>query len=203
MRTPSFILALLMLATPLASPAAPPADAVLQQEIEGVIHETARRWNSQYWSSVLDLWDADEPMPMYLAEEQRNWFVGWGPIKAYLQSDAEIIDALRETMSNIRVRRIAPDLAVAAYNMHFEMQLRGSAPIGEDIRVTAIFRRKPDGWKYIHYAEAPMTTPVYMSKLMRRDVQPAFKEAQAAGKAKRAAKEAAKEAAGEAAKPET
>ena len=157
-----------------------------------MLNETANRWNSQHWGSVIELWDPEEPTPMYLAEEQRNWFVGWAPLKAYLGSDTAIIDALREEMSNIKVRRIAPDLAVAAYNMHFEMQLRGGAPLGEDIRVTAIFRRKPDGWKYIHYAEAPMTAPMYMAKLMQQDVRPEFKDALAAGRAKRAAQQAAK-----------
>ncbi|MDX2143033.1 MAG: hypothetical protein SFV19_06740 [Rhodospirillaceae bacterium] len=54
------------------------ADAKLQADIEAVIHDMAGRWASDTWQSIpTDLWDANEPMPMYLAEEQAGWLMGW------------------------------------------------------------------------------------------------------------------------------
>ena len=72
-------------------------------------------------------------------------------------------------------RIIASDLAFAIWDLHFEMKIKGRRPLGEDIRVTGIFRKKPEGWRYIHYAEAPMASMVYIQKLFEKDVQPEFK----------------------------
>jgi len=163
----------------LASPAAA-ADAAggtaMHRDVEAVIHDTAARWSSQDYASVLELWDADEPMPMYLAEEQKDWFIGWPALRAYLGTNTPFIEAIREEMSNIRVQPLSADLAAAVWDMHFEMKYRGSPALGEDVRVTAILRRKPEGWRYIHYAEAPMTGTMYVRRLMERDVRPEFQD---------------------------
>jgi ketosteroid isomerase-like protein len=174
----------------LASPAMA-ADAAagtaLQREVEAVIHDTAARWSSQDFASVLELWDADEPMPMYLAEEQKDWFIGWPALRAYLGTSTPFIEAIREEMTNIRVQPLADDLVAAVWDMHFEMKYRGSPALGEDIRVTAILRRKPEGWRYVHYAEAPMTGTMYVRKLMQRDVRPEFDAVYRDAQKKRAA----------------
>ena len=52
--------------------------------VEAVIHDTAERWNSQDFSTVLELWDLDQEVPFYLAEEQDDWFIGWEQLRAYL-----------------------------------------------------------------------------------------------------------------------
>jgi ketosteroid isomerase-like protein len=186
---PALLLAVATLPALAASPVGvPPA---LQAEIEAVVHDTAARWNSQDYASVMDLWDRDEPNVMYLAEEQPGWFVGWGQLKAYLGSSTPFIEAIREEMSNIRVQPIAADLAAVTWDMHFEMKQKGVQPIGEDIRVTAIMRRKAEGWRYIHYAEAPMTASMYMRKLMQQDVDPEkFRQVMETGRQRRAAKSA-------------
>ena len=140
--------------------------------VKAVIHDTAERWNSQNYSTVLELWDPDEEVPFYLAEEQDDRFIGWEPLRAYLDPPrpSPVIECLREEMYDIEVKLIADDLAIAAWRMHFEMKIRGKAPIGEDVRVSAVLRRKPEGWRYIHWAESPMTAMVYMEKLFQRDV---------------------------------
>ena len=47
-------------------------------------------------------------------------------------------------------------------------------PFGSDNRVSAIFRRKPDGWKYVVYAEAFQAPTVYLQKLIEKDVSPEY-----------------------------
>ena len=151
------------------------AHAAEQDEIEAVralVHETADRWNSQDFRTVLELWDPDEEVPFYLAEEQDDWFIGWEQLKDYLDPPlpSPAVEGLREEMRDISVKLIADDLAIAAWNMHFEMKIRGRPPIGEDVRVSAVLRKKPEGWRYIHWAESPVAPLVYIEKLFQRDV---------------------------------
>lgn len=140
--------------------------------VEAVIHATAEAWNSQDFARVLDLWDPAEPVPFYLAEEQDDWFIGWEPLRGYLAppKPSPAVQGVREEMRDIHVKLIAPDLAIAAWWLHFEMKIIGRPPIGEEVRVSAVLRRTEAGWRYLHWAESPMTGLMYLQKLMQRDV---------------------------------
>ena len=153
-------------------------DPVIAADVKAIIHETAKRWNSQDFASVLELWDPDEPAPTYLAEEQAQWFIGWERLRGYLDPPrpSPAVEAIREEMSNIHVKLIAPDLAIAVWDMHFEMKIIGTNPIGEDVRVSAVLRRTNAGWRYIHWAESPKTALVYIRGLFERDVAPGWDE---------------------------
>ena len=141
-------------------------------EVEATIHATADRWNSQDFATVLELWDTNEPAPFYLAEEQDDWFIGWEALRGYLDPPrpSPMLYGIREEMHNIKVNQIAPDLAMAAWDMHFEMKMGRSKPIGEDVRVSAILRLTPEGWRYIYWAESPLTATVYIRKLLEQNV---------------------------------
>jgi hypothetical protein len=143
-----------------------------------VIHDTAARWNSQDFATLLELWDPNEPFPFYLAEEQAEWFIGWDRLRGYLdpQRPNPAVEAIREEMYDIKVKQIAPDLAIAVWQMHFEMKIIGSNPIGEEVRVSAVLRNTPDGWRYIHWAESPKTAMVYIEDLYEKDVAPGWDE---------------------------
>ena len=150
----------------------------VEAAVTAVVYETAERWNSQDFSSVLELWDQNEPFPTYLAEEQAQWFVGWDRLRDYLDPPAAnpIIEVLREEMSKIQVNQIAPDLAIAIWEMHFEMKVRGSNPIGEGVRVSAVLRNTPEGWRYIHWVESPKATMVYIENLFEQGVAEGWDE---------------------------
>ena len=144
----------------------------VEAAVTEVIHATAERWNSQDYATVLELWDPSEPFPTYLAEEQAQWFIGWERLRGYLDPPRPnpVVEAIREEMYNIYVKQIAPDLAIAVWDMHFEMKTIGSNPIGEEVRVSAVLRNTPDGWRYIHWAESPKTAMVYIEDLYEKDV---------------------------------
>lgn len=163
------------MAQPAQAAASTDAEAAARAEVEAVIHATAEAWNSQDFRNVLALWDPDEPVPFYLAEEQEDWFVGWEPLRGYLapQKPSPAVQGIREEMRDIHVKFPAPGLALAAWNMHFEMKIIGRKPIGEEVRVSAVLRRTAAGWRYIHWAESPMTGSMYLMKLMERDVDEA------------------------------
>jgi hypothetical protein len=150
----------------------------VRTDVTAIVKETANRWNSQDYATLLGLWDPAEAYPTYLAEEQAEWFVGWDRLRAYLDPPrpVPVIEAIRMFAEDIRVKQIAPDLAIGIWNWHFEMKTIGSKPIGEDVRVSGVFRKTADGWRYIHYAESPKTAPVYLEDLMEKDVRPGWDE---------------------------
>jgi hypothetical protein len=150
----------------------------IEAEVTAVIKDTAERWNSQDYASLLELWDPNEPFPTYLAEEQAQWFVGWDRLRGYLDPPRPnpIVEAIREDMYNIQIKQIGPDLAIAIWEMKFEMKTMGSNPIGEQVRVSAVLRNTPDGWRYIHWAESPQTAMVYIEGLYEKDMAPGWDE---------------------------
>jgi hypothetical protein len=166
-----------------------PVDPDVEAGVIATLLETQDRWNSQDFATILELWDEDQEFPTYIAEEQAQWFVGWDRLREYLDPPRPnpAIEALRLYYYDIQVKQIAPDLAIAIWYMHFEMKVIASKPIGEDIRVSAVLRKKDDGWKFIHWAESPKTTMVYVEDLFEKDVAPGwdafYEQAQADKKA--------------------
>ena len=155
-----------------------PVDPDVKAGVIKTLMETEKRWNSQDFATLLELWDEKEQFPTYLAEEQSQWFVGWERMNEYLNPPKAnpVVEAIREEYSDIQVKQIAPDLAIAIWYMHFEMKTIASKPIGEDIRVSAVLRNTDDGWKYIHWAESPKTAMVYIEDLFEKDVAPGWDE---------------------------
>ena len=137
-----------------------------------VIHATAEAWNSQDFSKVLELWDPAEPTPFYLAEEQDDWFIGWEPAEELSGAGPAEPGGpghpRRDARHHGKTHRTGPghrSLVDAFRDEDHRPQAhrrgdpgqRGSAP--DDA-----------GWRYIHWAESPMTAPMYLMKLMERDV---------------------------------
>ncbi len=148
-------------------------DPAVEAGVIATIEETENRWNSQDFATILELWDEDEPVPTYIAEEQAQWFVGWDRLRAYLDPPRPnpAIEALRLDYYDIQVKQIAPDLAIGWWYLHFEMKVIASKPIGEEVRASGVFRKKGDQWKWIHYAESPKTAAVFLEDLMETQVR--------------------------------
>ena len=145
----------------------------VQAEITALLRETEKRWDSQDTASLKELWDTEDTQPFYLAGEQENWFVGWDELNAYLAptNAPKITQAIRVRFYDIQARLLAPDLAFAAYWMRTDMKLVFQPkPFGSDNRVSAVFRRKPEGWRYVTYTEAFQAPNMYMNHLMEKDV---------------------------------
>ncbi|MEC9376012.1 MAG: nuclear transport factor 2 family protein [Pseudomonadota bacterium] len=148
-------------------------DAEVEAGVKATIVETAKRWTSQDFASILELWDEQEAFPTYIAEEQMQWFVGWKRLRGYLDPPKlnPVIEAMRLDYYDIQVKQIAPDLAIGIFYIHFEMKVIGSNPIGEEVRASGVFRKRDDGWKWIHYAESPKAAPVFLEDLMETQVR--------------------------------
>ena len=152
----------------------------LTAEITGLLRETEAVWDSQDTARLRDLWDTEDPDPYYLAGEQENWFAGWDAINGCLAPPAgspKVTEAIRVRFYDIRARLLAPDLAFAAYWMRTDMKLIfAPKPFGSDNRVSSVFRRKPEGWRYVCYTEAFQAPTIYMQKLAEKDISPEYRE---------------------------
>jgi hypothetical protein len=165
----------------------PSSDSKLQAEVSAVIHDMASRWAADTWTTIpTDLWDQNEPNPTYLAEEQPGWRIGWAQVREYFDPKGGFIEAADYEASDITAHAIAPDLAVATWSIYWQMKGRRMAPIGERLRASAVLRRTPQGWKFIHYSESPKSASVYLQDLYSQQASPEFK-ARAAEKAKQKA----------------
>ena len=145
----------------------------VSEEIEALLRQTEVLWNKQDTPGLKALWDEEDPEPFYLAGEQEDFFVGWEALNRYLdpQDQAQVTEAIRVRFYDIRVRLLAPDLAFAGYWMRTDMKLVFSPkPFGSDNRVASVFRRKPEGWRYVCYTEAFQAPNLYMQKLFEKDV---------------------------------
>jgi hypothetical protein len=158
----------------------PTGNDMLVTEIEALLRQTEQAWDSQDTIRLKELWDTDDDHPYYLAGEQEDWFVGWEELNRYLDpppSTPKVTQAIRVRFYNIRARLLAPDLAFAAYWMRTDMKLIFTPkPFGSDNRVSAILRKKADGWKYLCYAEAFQAPNLYFQKLFEKDVSPEYQE---------------------------
>jgi len=174
------------------------------RDIETLIGEFAARWSSPEWRMVLELWDADEETPYYLFSHQADWLIGWDQLNGYFAKKQTVpvkevpelnpvgmqqielkhyeyrnekdLQAMRYTPKGVRVRKIAPDLALAVWYVKFEYKPYFMPAMGESFKANAVFRNTKDGWKFIHYAETPDSAIMYFERLYRQQASPEFIE---------------------------
>lgn len=156
------------------------ASAELHAEITAVLRRTEEIWNSQHFYRLKDVWDADDPAPWYVPEEIATPFRTWPEIEKYWGPPLRVLRAFRWQFSNLHVKPLAPDLTLALFDHFYEIELAvGRPPLpppsaGFD-RCLALFRKKPDGWKHILYAQCPLGPESYVRALREKIVQPDFK----------------------------
>ncbi|MSO98689.1 MAG: hypothetical protein EXR11_10805 [Rhodospirillaceae bacterium] len=107
------------------------------------------------------LWDANDPAPLLMPEEAHEPLIGWPAINAYWSKSRVIMSSLTSRTVNHRARRVSLDIALATYDMRWIATLAGPPgverkPIGADVRVTALLRLTPDGWRFFHLMEGPV-----------------------------------------------
>jgi len=151
----------------------------LWTEIDAVLKKTEEIWNSQDFFRLKEVWDADDPEPWYVPEEIGTPFRSWPEIEKYWAPSRRVLRAFRWKFSNLHVKALAPDLALALFDHFYEIDLAIGPPTpptaGFD-RCLTIFRKKPDGWKHILYAQCPLGPDTYLKTLRQKIVEPDFKE---------------------------
>ncbi|MDX2224128.1 MAG: hypothetical protein SFV21_15365, partial [Rhodospirillaceae bacterium] len=101
------------------------------------------------------------PAPLLMPEEAHAPLIGWAAIDAYWSKSRVVMESLKSRTANHRVRLLADDIALVTYDMRWVATLAGPKevprkPIAADVRVTALLRKKPDGWRFFHLMEGPI-----------------------------------------------
>jgi hypothetical protein len=147
-------------------------------EVEAFVDDYIARWNAYDVPRLRSLWDATEADPIYVAEEADPLF-GWAALEKYWSVDRSTSERLIKYW-DLKVRVVAPDIAIAFYQMSWNVYLRNvrlyPRPIGGQVRVSAHLRRKPDGWRLFHYVEAPLAAMIQVRRAHEAAVAPEFLE---------------------------
>ena len=153
-----------------------PGDPALYQEIFDLLQETENIWNSQQFYRLKEVWDADDPEPWYVPEEIPEPFFSWPPLEKYWNPGRKTLEAFRWEFSNLRVKALADDLALAIFDHFYEFQVAapGQEPSAGFDRCLTIFRKKPEGWRHILYAQCPYGPESYVRMLRKNMVKPDF-----------------------------
>ncbi|MEE4185556.1 MAG: nuclear transport factor 2 family protein [Gammaproteobacteria bacterium] len=167
-------------------------DQALSAELDAVLNDYEDLWNAQDPAGLIAMWDQDDPEPFYLAEEQDEWRIGWDQVKNYWDPPGPSgTEALRMRFDGVQARMIADDLAFAKFWIRFDTKMKFMPkPIGTDARASAIFRKKPEGWRLITWAESPLSPILYVQKLYEMRARPDFPAFMEEVKEKKAAAEA-------------
>ncbi|HSN72084.1 MAG TPA: nuclear transport factor 2 family protein [Steroidobacteraceae bacterium] len=147
----------------------------LEHELAELLEQVVAAWNRLDFAALEALWDPDESRPFYLPEEAPSALTSWEALREYWTGTRRVTRALSMRVWNLEAKPIAADLAVALWQMHWNADVEGyERPVGGDNRVTAIFRRRGDRWRFIHYVEAPLAPILYLKRFYERDVDPDF-----------------------------
>ena len=160
----------------MTTPAAADDNAQLVKEIEDLLRQTEQIWDEGDYAKLKELWDGDDPMPIYMPEEVENPVIGWEKLEKYWnpRPGVKFLEGIRNRYSNVQAKYLAPDLAVATYELRYEMQVVGQKPTAGWDRMMAVFRKKPDGWRYVAYVEAPLNPITQMRRMSREAVSDDF-----------------------------
>ena len=154
------------------------SDGDLVTEIEEVLRQTEERWNSGERLTLREVWDTDDPEPWYVPEEIVEPFMSWEEINAYWgpKPRARGLEYFKWGFGNVRAKRLAPDIALSLFEHFYEFKIKGDGqvPFGGFDRCLAIFRKKPEGWRHILYAQCPLGAETYVQALRQQAIQPDF-----------------------------
>ena len=149
--------------------------------IDALLKRTREIWNSQDFPGLKEVWDADDPEPWYVPEEIETPLYSWPQLEKYWNPspDRQVLKGFRWDYDNLRVKLLAPDLAIAIFDHFYEIQLNFGPqqdPTAGFDRVLTLFRKKPEGWRHILYAQCPLGPESYVRELRKKIVRPDFEE---------------------------
>ncbi len=97
----------------------------LTREIEAFLATYAEVYNRQDYTTLLSMWDRDDPDPIYIAEEINPPMQGWGRINAYFNPKPgfSVLDGFRNEYTDIKAHYLAEVLAIATYKLRFDIKV--------------------------------------------------------------------------------
>jgi hypothetical protein len=129
----------------------------LGPELTAWFAEHDRRWGATDFRELADLWDADEPLPVYMGEEYAGPVVGWPDLNRHFSRLAARLQAASVRSIPVRLDEPAPDLARVVLLSEWALTgVENPEPRRGRSWVTALLRRRANQWRLVHYMEAPV-----------------------------------------------
>lgn len=151
-------------------------DASLHQELTAFLDSYFDAWNRYDVPALKALWDLSEQDAIYVAEEC-DPHIGWDNILRYWGVDRSRSEQLL-TWHDLSPIRASEDVAIAFFHANWSTYIPDNRlypkPFGGPVRVTMTLRRKPEGWRAIHYVEAPLASLIQLRRAHEAAVDPAL-----------------------------
>lgn len=149
---------------------------ILHDELGRFLHEYETAWKGGDYDALRALWDSDEMAPIYIPEESEPLF-GWEAMDSYFASNRKVLANVAVRTWDHQVRPLGGDTAILVYHMHWNAKIVDGSLWGGDVRVSALVRRKPEGWHFFHYVEAPPAAMVQAREMLRNNCDADFVKA--------------------------
>lgn len=133
------------------------ADPALTRDLATLIEQYVGYSATMDFAGKRAMWDRDDPQVLLMPEENKEPLIGWEAINPYWKDWSNVMEYIRSQSANHLARHLTPDLAVCHYDMRWVAKLRRAAkPVSADVRVTSLWRKKPEGWRLFHLMESPI-----------------------------------------------
>ncbi len=123
------------------------------------------------------LWDKDEPLPILCPEESEQALIGWDALDAYWSASRQSMASLKAKAVDFSVVLLADDIALVTYCSRWIAEMAGAVPtpaIAADVRMTALLRKKPEGWRYFQLVEGPVDMLTMARQAAERSAEELF-----------------------------
>jgi uncharacterized protein (TIGR02246 family) len=125
--------------------------------IQELFRRHDERWEALDFVGVAALWDTDDAAASYIGEEYQKPVTGWVELHRHWARLGARLSEARMESTVVHVNVLAPDLALGILRCRWQLVGVESPTRHEgNSWVTAVLRRRADGWRLVHYAEAPM-----------------------------------------------
>lgn len=121
----------------------------VEQQVAAVLDAFAAAWSARDLQRAADLWDEQEGSLSYIAEELGEVLFDRDRIVEHLLRTEHRLTASRVSLGDVRVRELAPGLALATFTCRWEFEWVAYS------RVSAVLRQRGPRWCFVHYMEAP------------------------------------------------
>ncbi|MDE0800523.1 MAG: hypothetical protein OSB02_07270 [Rhodospirillaceae bacterium] len=150
----------------------------LETELEDLLASFRDRWTRIKPTELRALWDPDEQNPFYIAEEVADPMYGWDVIEPYWKASERLLLKFSIRTWNLKCKTISDTHVVMNFIMHWDGLIKGmeDAPLGLNVRVSAIVKRTHAGWRFCHYVESPLGAFPYLKATYVANVDPGFME---------------------------
>ena len=148
------------------------SDENIKNEILDLIQETKRIWDTQNYSNLKSLWDAEDNNPLYIPEEKVDFPTDWNSLERYWNPvpGKKILDGIRNDYSNIKIKLISKEVAIILMDLNYDLKVINSQPLSGFDRIMCVVVKKDGDWKYSAYIEAPMN-PMSQVYLMWKNAE--------------------------------